>query len=289
MPSSRPPKKSDPLVVRMPRDAKDAFLEACRRNGRTASAVVRELIDGYVVAVLHPVEAARGSRARRALRAILSSPRIRFAGAASAAAGALAFFALSAAPSAAELDFAAAFAALDANDDGRVTIEEFSPPGVADGSAVLVVRAAAQGRIGIGRFGEPGGAPIAEYWLPNAASAEPAVTSGMPEPGDLDWLEELRRNAFAGFDLNEDGTVDFAEFEARHQGMIALTFRTLDSDLDGVVTPEEFDAPVAYEVTAPAGAASDASAALSTEAFLRLDHDRDGAISAAEFELGPDG
>ncbi len=44
----RPPKKSETLEVRLPHAAKQAFMARCREDGRSASEVIREFIDGYL-------------------------------------------------------------------------------------------------------------------------------------------------------------------------------------------------------------------------------------------------
>lgn len=44
----RAPKKSENLEIRLPHDAKHAFMERCRRDGRSASDVLRGFIDAYL-------------------------------------------------------------------------------------------------------------------------------------------------------------------------------------------------------------------------------------------------
>ena len=44
----RPPKKSETLEVRVPHAAKQAFMARCRAEGRSASDVIREFIDGFL-------------------------------------------------------------------------------------------------------------------------------------------------------------------------------------------------------------------------------------------------
>ena len=45
MSGARPAKKSETLEIRLSHDAKSAFMAACRDDGRTASEVVRQLIE----------------------------------------------------------------------------------------------------------------------------------------------------------------------------------------------------------------------------------------------------
>lgn len=44
----RPPKKSETLEVRVPHATKQAFMARCREDGRSASEVIREFIDGHL-------------------------------------------------------------------------------------------------------------------------------------------------------------------------------------------------------------------------------------------------
>jgi hypothetical protein len=44
----RQPKKCETLEIRLPYEAKRAFVQRCRDEGRTASEALRELIDDYV-------------------------------------------------------------------------------------------------------------------------------------------------------------------------------------------------------------------------------------------------
>lgn len=103
---SRPPKKSEFLEVRIPHPTKTAFMERCRRDGRSASEAVRAFIEA---------ELAASARPRRRFR-----PAHLIAGAlALAAAGA------AAAPSLADSFRAAEFRALDADRDGVLSLPEY--------------------------------------------------------------------------------------------------------------------------------------------------------------------
>lgn len=44
----RQPKKCETLEIRLPYEAKRAFMQRCHDEGRSASEALRELIDGYV-------------------------------------------------------------------------------------------------------------------------------------------------------------------------------------------------------------------------------------------------
>jgi hypothetical protein len=98
----RGPKKSDTLEVRLPHAAKQAFMDRCRAEGRSASEAVRGFIEGAP----HP----RPSR------------RWRWIAAAAVALG----FGVMAAPSLARPSLPAEYARLDADRDGRLSLIEFS-------------------------------------------------------------------------------------------------------------------------------------------------------------------
>jgi hypothetical protein len=101
---TRAPKKSDWLEVRLDHATKQAFMERCRAEGRSASETVRAFIDGQV--------AAPAKTARAPLRLL-------------AAAAALTLVAAVAAPSLAHTGLADAFARLDADHDGFISRPEF--------------------------------------------------------------------------------------------------------------------------------------------------------------------
>lgn len=109
----RPPKKSESLEIRLPYAAKTAFMERCRREGRSASEAVRAFIDQQVEA---PAPRAR-THWRLAAGALLA-----------AAVGAIAVPSLARpnpADPAQDLLRRVAFAHLDANHDGVLTLDEY--------------------------------------------------------------------------------------------------------------------------------------------------------------------
>lgn len=107
MTHARPPKKSETLEVRLPLDAKSAFMAHCRRQGTTASEAVRRLIETDMIA-RSPV---------RAVRSWLT---------AAAAVAGLLIGALAAPSIALALPTErAAFDRLDLNRDGLVSFAEF--------------------------------------------------------------------------------------------------------------------------------------------------------------------
>jgi len=109
MRDSRPPKKSESLEIRIPYPAKVAFVERCRREGRSASEALRGFID-------QQIEAPKAPPASRRLR-LLAGALI------AAAVGAAAL--PSAAGPAGDLLRRVSFAQLDANHDGVLTLDEY--------------------------------------------------------------------------------------------------------------------------------------------------------------------
>ncbi len=101
---TRAPKKSDWLEVRLPHATKQAFMDRCRAEGRSASESVRAFIEGQIAPPARP--------ARVRLRRL-------------AAVAALTAAAAVAAPSLARTGLPDAFARIDADHDGLLSREEF--------------------------------------------------------------------------------------------------------------------------------------------------------------------
>jgi DNA-binding IclR family transcriptional regulator len=128
---SRPPsKKTEMIEVRVSHETKRDFLAACRLEGRTASDVVRESVDTFIrgegrLSVVAQPEA------RRPIFALIPAPlrRKRYLAIGAAAAG---LTVLAALPSAAQPHDAASsscaqFEHVDANHDGQLSLDEFTP------------------------------------------------------------------------------------------------------------------------------------------------------------------
>lgn len=105
MQRTRPPKKSESLEIRLSHPAKLAFMVRCRDEGRSASEVLRGLIEGY--------DGRRAARRRRALRLAAGAALAATVGAA-------------ALPSFARSGPEAEFARLDRDGDGAVSLAELS-------------------------------------------------------------------------------------------------------------------------------------------------------------------
>ena len=103
----RPPKKSESLEIRIPYAAKQAFMARCQAEGRSASDALRHFIDQQIAPP-------RPTRGRLAVGVLIA-----------AAVGAVALPSLARQPAADELLRRAAFAQLDANRDGVLTLDEY--------------------------------------------------------------------------------------------------------------------------------------------------------------------
>jgi len=108
----RPPKKSESLEIRIPYPTKQAFMARCRDEGRSASEVLRDLIETRLTG-----EAAEAAKvARRRMRLIAGTL-------VALAVGAVAVPSLARAPH--EAQSRRAFERLDADHNGVVTYQEF--------------------------------------------------------------------------------------------------------------------------------------------------------------------
>lgn len=108
------PKKTETLEVRLPHAVKRAFMARARARGRTASSLVREYIDSYLAGT-EP-----RSERRRMIKRIATPAAVTSVLAAAISLHLVAPTAASAAP-----DLRALFDQLDADNDGRISAEEF--------------------------------------------------------------------------------------------------------------------------------------------------------------------
>jgi hypothetical protein len=198
------PKKSEMLEVRIPHGTKTAFMQRAQAEGRAASAIVREQIDAYLDA---PVPAPpRPSHWRRW--------PVLVAGVGFALAATLAAVAIS--PASARADLGPAFASLDADGNGQLSLAEFIDPARAH-EISLVGTGVPPGPIGLGD--QSAGGAYVRYILSSAVDDEdiPLVVAVDPPTGGgrANEVAALMETAFHRLDRNTDGNLDASEFGVR--------------------------------------------------------------------------
>ena len=301
-------KKSETLEVRLDHETKRDFIETCRENGTTASDVVRSGIDRYLARNKN-----RSGRPTLETPVRMSAMIVPFVAkkkrVLAAGAGAVALGALVAMPSAAGPDMKAAFARLDANGDGRLTMEEFLGPEAAPGHRV-------ERRIEeiIETDDAPAGADgvveekveIREDAFAVLLPPEDATPDGRwgvsmsimrsikgSDPGAVDVPGDPRSEEFSGMDTNGDGDVSLNEFQARMRMLFTHGFELLDGDGDGGLTQAEFarsgeaeqllDRADGAPRSRPSGAQQELGAEQVRVGFETLDGNGDGRVSLDEY------
>jgi Ca2+-binding EF-hand superfamily protein len=206
----RPPKKTESLEVRLPHDAKRAFMSKARDEGRTASDVLRAFVDSYAVA-------SEAAGARKRLRRSL-----KLASMAAIAATGVAFYALTPTAVAAAPELEAMFVALDGNQDGALSREEFVDR---RGAGVVLLRT--------------------DNHLTASRQTDLRFTvpfdTDRPTRLSQDDLAEMLDDAFAEQDGDRNGVVTFGEWETHHLAMFRQAFDQTDLDKDGGIEPPEYD------------------------------------------------
>ncbi len=113
MSSTRPPKKSETLEIRIPYPTKTAFMEKAKAEGRAASEIVREQIDAYLEQSQEPAQAEAETLADKAV--VMIRRNLRGAGLLLAGAGSALAISLAAAPANAGRGIEAPFATTGLN------------------------------------------------------------------------------------------------------------------------------------------------------------------------------
>lgn len=196
----RPEKKSESLEIRLPYSQKQAFMEACRERGMTASDVLRSFIAEDLEA-----QAQDNSEERTWTMTFKNNPLKTAAGAASAA--------LAAATFGAGVSFAdeQSFERFDANGDGLVSYSEFMKqlrPSNVDVAREMIVRGG-EGADDVEVIIEEDGKRIERRIIRGGPGIAPP-----PPPAPRDSAEEL----FKG--LDRDGSGDLTPEEFADEGRI---------------------------------------------------------------------
>ncbi len=255
-------KKSETLEVRIPYETKQAFLNACREDGTTASEVVRGSVQAYLDDREQPQPQPEGATILKFTAKL--SPTVRRYGprvaASAVAAIGLATFAVL--PSVAAPDFQAQFKKFDVNGDGVITAEEFAGKGAgADGKAVVIETRHATHADAVPPAGVKPGDTKTEafsFWLPEELASgqqdnqEMRIITrrevGAPNKGGAGALPDpivvsvgdIRKKEFESYDTDKDGKVSFTEFQARQKAMLTRGFEMLDSDGDKFLSSDEY-------------------------------------------------
>lgn len=194
------PKKSEMIEVRIPHGTKTAFMQKAQAEGRPASAIVREQIDAYLGGpVSTPPKHTRWGR-----WPVLA------AGLGLAVAGTFAALAIS--PATARADLGPAFASLDLDGNGVLSLQEFIDPTRAH-EVSLVGTGVPPGPVGLGD--ESAGGAYVRYILSSTGGEDiPLVVAVDPPVGGNSKGEvpALMAAAFHQLDRNGDNTLDRAEF-----------------------------------------------------------------------------
>lgn len=275
-PASQPhgrTKKSETLEVRIPHETKQAFLNACREDGTTASEVVRDQVQSYLD------QRARPSQQEEGRSNIMNfSPTIRRYGPRIAAGSiaAIGLTALAVLPSAAAPDFKAQFSRLDANGDGALSVEEFLGPKEDDAAVKQDRKVIIESHV---TSSDDDAKPHLSI-SPSAQMKQDAFTFWLPEEfGDTSTagkvedqkheykfisrsevkdlkvdgaeldpakhvmtfsIDDMRKEEFASIDANKDGKVSLDEYKARQTAMLTRGFEILDTNSDNGLSKDEY-------------------------------------------------
>lgn len=296
----RPPKKSEMLEVRLDHETKQNFLDACRRAGRTASDVVREAVNDFILADRERSDPEPG---HGRLTAMIPRP-IRKKRYLAAAAGLAGIAAIAVLPSAADPTLQAAFGKIDSNGDGVLAPDEFFR-GQLEADAVEERRresrrgqpAPEPGALRVRQepyvfiFPRREGDPAGDWGMSMTISTE---FDNVPENFDVAKVDPALlqpQGAMAAFfvdaDANADGAISYAEFETQFNALLAKSFNRVDREGDGYLTPNEFLRFAGWiRATSNDGTPGDELPdELMTDGFSRLDANADGRLSLAEYMM----
>lgn len=181
-------------------------------------------------------------------------------------------------PATALPDLEAAFKELDVDGNGVLSADEF---GTGKMIRKMVRRtsagdpAAPEAAVAAPPDPSPPGMMFVMRARPAAADARPIMFAvsvpGGGEPAVRTGASVgIGREQFAKMDLDHDGRLGFAEFEAHHRGLVDQAFAAVDEDKDGFLTAAEIAGANRGGGEAPAVVAA-------------FDRDADGKLSRQEF------
>jgi Ca2+-binding EF-hand superfamily protein len=286
--TSRSPKKTEMIEVRVSLETKRDFLAACKTAGRSASDVIRDGMQTFIDQRVQP-EAATNEPSVVPFKERLLKKR--YLAVAVAATGVAGFAAL---PSAAAPDIASMFNQLDVNGDGVLNSEEFaaSRPGARTMEVRKVARASGEATASANNA-------LVILILPPDVGGQAAaglrdvrfqaVGSGALAAN----IEEAKKRSFSGFDADSDGRISLKEYQARQTTLLTNGFQRLDKDGDGGVTTVEYAVIGQPVLLTPVGSEPSFGVvgkygpvatpdSIDTN-FAKLDANKDGKLSLQEY------
>ncbi len=194
--TKREPKKTELIEFRISHEAKSAFLDHCRQDDRSASEVIRDLMRDHVVAPSKRDQQRKEWKSD--MTALLKKHPI-----STSAICAMSLLGMSAIATTASADPAQAFAAIDTDRDGSISLSEYIT--ASEPVAALSM--------------DPDGTDVRVLSREDARS--------------------LLRRDYRAYDSNDDGKVDEREFMPRFDITTRISFYAVDVDGDGALTMDE--------------------------------------------------
>jgi Ca2+-binding EF-hand superfamily protein len=229
--TNREPKKTELIEFRISHEAKSAFLDQCRRDDRSASEVIRELMQHHVDD--HSERDQQPAEWKSDMTALLKKHPI-----SASAICALSLLGMSAVSTTAAADPAQAFGAIDSNGDKYISMEEYiaaSEPVAAlamnsDGSNARVLTKAEARSL------------LARDYLAYDENSDGKVD----EREFMPRFDITTRISFYAIDLNGDGAVtrdelsSFSNGAADELARLEGSFQALDVNGNGSITLQEY-------------------------------------------------